>query len=839
MDSQRIDNFQTVYSSPAISSGWLVLLCGLFPFVSTAAANPPVPQLTSIFPAGCQVGQDVLVKISGSNLAGLSTMRCSHPGVVFVQQEKDQFQVTVAADTPTGIYDVYAVTSHGISSCRSFFVTGHHLVVEQPATKEGKQPIQSLPLEYVVSGQIGAAGEVDEYRVSLQAGQLAVLECWAERIDSSLRAILELVDEQGERVASSRGFLGLDPVIAYHVPRSGKYRLRIHDLVYGGSSNHFYRLDLTVSPRVLFTQPSVIERGKTTRVTLFGWNLGTGSQGVSRGNGLEEPGETGLPKSSSRFVGYTQREIELKPPAQRIRIGSYREPATVAVAGFLHHLPGVDTPIWISSTDVPVVLDQGRNQAAESAQVLQVPGEVSGQLTVSNERDWYRITARRGEVFHIEGFAERIGSTADLDISVMDQTGKKELAHFRDELLNIGGLRFPSSHLDPAGRWIAPADGDYLIVVRNLIGGLQADPRRTYRLSVRREESEVQLVAIAHQLTSPAAINVQRGGRQLVDILAFRQRGQNESIRVSARNLPSGVSCPDIWLGPGVTRAPLVLFASDGAETTIGKLDLVGHHSLGGVEISRPVQGGTMVRTGLPNGQGRLTDNVPFAVTAPPAPVLVAAAVERTRYQQGSIVDVAIDVQRRGVQPATEVQLTGVGLPPQVNQQRSLIVAGQTKGNISFYLPSTLPPGKYSLVIKAETTALVSEAKDAKPEAVTLFSNAVTFEVYAAPFVLAVDLDAPRKIQRGKVVQVKYTARRQNGFIGKIHTDVAAAGEVIGIRVRGVTFVGQTESGTLQIIANEDAPLGQQPFLRLEGVGTIEDEPVYLGSCFLKLEIVE
>ena len=185
MDSQRIDTLKAVCFSPATLSGWLALLCSLLAFVSTAAANPPVPQLTSIFPTGCQVGQDVLVKVSGANLAGLSGLRCSHPGVVFVQQEKDQFQVTVAADTPTGIYDVYAVTSHGISSCRSFFVTGHHLVVEQQATDEGKQPIQSLPLEYVVSGQIGAAGEVDEYRVSLQAGQLAVLECWAERMDSS------------------------------------------------------------------------------------------------------------------------------------------------------------------------------------------------------------------------------------------------------------------------------------------------------------------------------------------------------------------------------------------------------------------------------------------------------------------------------------------------------------------------------------------------------------------------------------------------------------------------------------------------------------------------------
>jgi hypothetical protein len=122
---------------------------------------------------------------------------------------------------------------------------------------------------------------------------------------------------------------------------------------------------------------------------------------------------------------------------------------------------------------------------------------------------------------------------------------------------------------------------------------------------------------------------------------------------------------------------------------------------------------------------------------------------------------------------------------------------------------------------------------------VTVFTNAVSFEVYPAPFVLAVDLDAPRKISRGQVVQVKYSAVRKNGFIGKIHTDVRAAGDLIGLRVRGVTFVGQTESGTLQIIANEDAPLGQQPFLRLEGVGTVEDEPVYLGACFLQLEIVE
>jgi hypothetical protein len=54
-----------------------------------------------------------------------------------------------------------------------------------------------------------------------------------------------------------------------------------------------------------------------------------------------------------------------------------------------------------------------------------------------------------------------------------------------------------------------------------------------------------------------------------------------------------------------------------------------------------------------------------------------------------------------------------------------------------------------------------------------------------------------------------------------------------------VTFVGQTESGTIQVIANEDAELGRQPFLRLYAVGVVEDKPTYHGSCFLNLEIVE
>ena len=75
-----------------------------------------------------------------------------------------------------------------------------------------------------------------------------------------------------------------------------------------------------------------------------------------------------------------------------------------------------------------------------------------------------------------------------------------------------------------------------------------------------------------------------------------------------------------------------------------------------------------------------------------------------------------------------------------------------------------------------------------------------------------------------------------------MHTELASPGRVTDVgrlRGRGVTSVGQSASGTIQIIANDDAALGSIPFLRLYAVGVLEDEALYHGSCFLPLEIVE
>ena len=819
------------------------MLSLLFVIGSVANGALPNPVLSGVFPPGGRAGTTVSVTMSGANLTDLKTLRCSHPRITTESAGPSQFKLTIPEDAQPGLYDLQTITANGLSSIRTFVVSNREEQLEAEPNNTPDAP-QRVPLDVIINGRI-EKGDLDHFLFAAKQGQRVVIDCHAERIDSRLRAVLELFDAQGKRLAVNRGYFGNDPLIDFVVPADGNYVVKLFDLIYSGSADHFYRLAIDTQPRIVFATPNVIERGKTTRVTMHGWNL--------KEDGHSCPSE---PDAVARGTGKSAHPpvfdcvaVDITPPTsnqpEAIRLRSQQ----VTIEGFAYQYPGADAPILIGVTDAPVINDQAGNQSAKTAREVAVPCEVSGQLLTGDEQDWFAINARRGEVVWIEAFGERIGSPLDLEISLFDATGEKELANFRDEVRTHESPRFATSHVDPTGRWIAPDDGRYLIVLRSVIGGLDADPRRQYRLSLRREEPDFQLVAVP-RADDPIGLNVPRDGRCVVDVVAVRRRGMNGAIRVSAgKTLPIGIECPDIWLGPGVDSAPLVITAGSNAEPFIGSLDLQGHAEQVG---SRKVRGATVTHKGLTGIVSRITNDIHFAV-AGDAPLKITAdghepkkhhlyGEMKVRHSPGCILDVAVEVERREFEHQAPVRLIGVGLPGLIGNQTAIIPTGQKRSTLSFYLPTTLPVGTYTLAVQAETTVPISP-KDAsgkqKAESVTVISNAVTFDVQPASFIVEVDPFSPRTVRRGEIVQVKYTARRINGFIGKIHTELDAPGEVLGLRGRGVTFTGQTEAGTIQIIANDDAPLGQQPFLRLYGVGVLEDKPVFHGSCFLNLEIVK
>ncbi|MBC8114303.1 MAG: hypothetical protein H7062_08000 [Candidatus Saccharimonas sp.] len=820
--------------SLAVVVACLAMLAGR----TTVAQSPPV--LNTVFPAGGQAGQSVEVTVSGSNLQSLQTLHCNVSGVRCERLESSRFRLTIPAGTPPGLCDFWAVGDNGVSAPRTFAI-GNRAEQVETEPNETMSAAMSVPIDVVINGWIDKAGDSDHFRFEAKQGQRAVIECSAERIDSRLRAVLEIFDSTGRRLAVNRGYFGIDPLIDFRVPADGSYVVKIQDLTSSGSAEHCYRLDIDTGPRVAFSVPSVIQRGKASRVALYGWNLPGAGDRVA----------TPMDRADFDSAVFDRVEVDIPDTLAHeswpLLVRLQPAQAVLDGASFPFHLPGSHAPVVIGITDVPVVLDGADNHSPASAREIVVPCEVSGQLVAGDERDWFAIPARRGEVLFIEALGQRIQSPVDLQISVLDALGERELAQFGDEVQNIGGA-FPTGHLDPAGRWVCPADGRYLFAVRNLMGGLQADPRRTYRLCVRREEPDFQLVAVPRR-ADPAGLNVQRGGREILDLLTFRRRGFDGPIRVSAQDLPAGVECPDVWLGPGVDRGTVVVSADRNASALFGELKLEGVSDEATPTSRHSVRGGTIVRSGTPNGWGRITSQMPLAVAGDARLQITADGHEtvdhhlygklQVRHSPGGVLDVAIQVERRDTGHQAPVKLIGVGLPESIGNQTAVIPAGQQKGYLSFYLPPTLPVGRYSLVVRAETTL---PTPDQKTEVVVVHSNPVTFDVQPAAFLVEVDPFAVTRAKRGETIQVGYSAQRLNGFIGKMHTELAAPGRVTdieGLRGRGETFTSQTDKGSLQIIINDNAPVGRQSFLRLFTVGVLEDEPIYHGSSFLALEIVE
>lgn len=810
----------------------LVILVVLLPNSSLKAAAPN-PVITTAWPAGARAGSTVEVTLTGSGIEKQTQLRCSAPGLQteFLGSDKSpRFRITIPRTTPPGLYEIRLAGPSGVSTPRTFQIGNRREVTEEEpnSTLPTSKPV---PIDSIVNGRILEAGDQDCFRFTAKSGQRVVLECWAERIDSALHPVLQLFDSDGRLLKVSRGYFGVDPLIDFRVPADGDYIVRLHDLTYTGSANHIYRLDIDTGPRVAVAVPSVIRRGQSTRVTLYGWNLANRT------------------KDKSPAMDSVEVEISAKDAVPGWPLPTGLAPSQIPFDAMAWQLPAAHAPVLIGITDVPVVTETTDNHSPEHAQKLETPCEASGLLVEADEKDWYTFAARRGEVVYVELIGERMGTPVHLAASVLDAGGRNELLRCRRDPRNIGGLAMPTGHSDPAGRFVAPADGHYTIVVYNRSAGIHPDPRRGYRLSLRREVPAAD-VAVIPPAASPRSINLAPGGRMVLDVIAFRRRGARGAIRIFASELPIGITCPDVFLGPGVSRGQLVLSADPGAAPLFGRFALRSQPLNSPPSSRRPVRGGTVIRGGRPNGWSRLTHELAIGI-AGDSPLRVTADGHETRvhhlygelkvrHAPGGVLDVAIEVQRKDPNHRADVQLIGVGLPPGIANRTATISAAKDKGYISFYLPRGLKTGRYTLGVRATTTVPTPDGK--KTQTATVFSNPVVFDIHEPMFHVTLDPYNPRTIKRGQITQIKYKVQRLNGFINKIHSELAAPGTVTkvgGLRGRGVTFVGQTETGSIQVVASDDAPLGQRAFLRVYAVGVREDEALYHGSHFLQLQIVE
>ena len=104
------------------------LRCGCWPAawivffsIQPAMAQLPAARLNSVFPPGGKQGTTIDVALAGTDLEE-ATLHFSRPGFSAVPKSGGQFALSIAADVPSGLDDVWTVGRDGISNLRFFAV---------------------------------------------------------------------------------------------------------------------------------------------------------------------------------------------------------------------------------------------------------------------------------------------------------------------------------------------------------------------------------------------------------------------------------------------------------------------------------------------------------------------------------------------------------------------------------------------------------------------------------------------------------------------------------------------------------------------------------------------
>src|SRR5580704_13195299 len=559
---------------------WCAAACALWLVhcASPAFAQLPQARLYSIFPGGGKAGTTFDLELTRSeDLDEADRLVFNHPGITAVPKTRDAagrkestpntFSVTIAPNVPSGVYELYAGGLFGLSNPRTFIV-GSQSEAREVEPNNDLDRANPLPLNATINGAIGADTDVDVYRFEGKKGRRFVAFCRAADLDSRLSPVLELTDDAGRRLAHARQELRRDPLVDAVLPADATYFLKVHDLTYRGGPEYVYRLSAGSIPHIDFIMPPAGVAGSTAKYTLFGRNLpgGEPSTVAVDGHRLEKcEVEITLPATAPLAPAHTTlRSLD----------------AGMGVVSYVAKTPfGESNPVLIALTRSAPILEREPNDTPQTAREMSAPGEFVGQFQAPGDTDYVTFHAREGQVFYIDVFADRIGSQADpyLVVEQVERNAKGQesvtrLTAVDDDNSNIAPAVFDTRTDDPSYRFQAPADGTYRIMLRDRTFESRGDPRLVYRLSIRPEEPDFQLVVLPQypkrgtvQAVSTWALGLRKGDSRDVQILVIRKDGFREPIEVRAEGLPKGVTCRGSALAANAKTGELIFTAAEDA----------------------------------------------------------------------------------------------------------------------------------------------------------------------------------------------------------------------------------------------------------------------------------
>jgi hypothetical protein len=824
----------------------------------TAHAQPqlgsalPTPRLMIVSPPGGKAGSAVDVTVTGTDLDEPEGLLFSHPGLKAevvkapdpppVDPKKPRqkprrgmanpglptvarFKVTIPPDAPAGIHDLRLVNKWGVSNPRAFVVGDLTEVLEKEPNNDEPQA-QRVEINSTVNGNMASPVDVDYYVFAGKKGQRVVLSCLASSIDSRFHPGIELYDGKDNQLAANRNYQGHDALTDCTLPEDGDYYVRVFEFTHTqGTAEHFYRLSITTAPWIDAIHPCVVEPGKTTAVTVYGRNL---------------PG--GKPDPAAEVDGRVLEKVTVNVTAPgepaaagRLPSSGLVPPKAAALDGFdyrLRNASGWSNPFLLTLARAPVVVDNGANDTAETAQEVTLPCEIAGRVEKRGDRDWYTFSAEKGAVCNIEVLSDRLGAPTYMYFMLRNAATKQYLLEESADSTDFLSRKFYYRSEDPAVyRFTAPADGKYQLLVGSRVADTLAGPRHLYRVRITPDQPDFHLVAMASDRNRPEATTVLQNGHEAFTILAVRHDGFVGDIALSVEGLPPGVTCPPQTLGGALHTASLVVRAAPGAAAWTGEVKVKGTALIRGQKVVREARSGSIVWPVPPQQQNvppisRLDRGLVLAVRGP-APWNLTASLDQPVVVQGGKAALKLKLERLWPDFKNPLQVNA-GQPPQQRQELELpqdvrvtpptlnLSAGQKEGSLSVTVGPNAQPGTYTLVLRSQSQVPFDRdpaGKQKRPILILQPSAPVTLTVLPKTVgTLALSSPSPT-VKIGAQAEVTVTVKRLFGYDGAFKVQVVLPPNAQGLEIPEVVIPAGKDQAQLVVKVPAGARPGNYPNL--------------------------
>ena len=705
----------------------LAVVCSALLTTTDARAELPSIRFDRLTPLGASPGATVDAEIAGGDIEEVRSLLFDHPGLTAepVEGKDRHFQIKVAADVPSGTYDVRLVGRWGISNPRLFSVDGGLTDVVDTEPNNDDATAQRITINTAVAG-MSDGNNVDMFRFTASKEQRIVIDCQAGKLDSMMDATMSLSASDGKLLASSSYHNGRDPMIDFVAPTDGEYLVRVYDLSYRGGFP--YRLLITDKPHIEDVFPRAVQAGHNVELVAIGRNLGDGSTESSW---------------SESGVVYSERKFPFTAPDEIASGGFFRfnvhptdhsvlpTAATCTLTGtqFAASTDGLANSQTLLVTDSLVTWDAEPNDVEDQSQPVTLPLVVSGRFDQPRDADWFEFEVPESGQYGFDVYCERINGRADPYLVVVDDKGNRI-----NELDDFGHrINAFDVHLrDPSGMVNLAEKRKYRVLVQDRYR--RGGARYQYVLAIQKQQPDFYAAAIHSQNQGPGGTTIWRGGSVYMDVIIHQQQGYNEPITITAENLPPGLHVATTVINNN-SRGTLVITADDDAADFAGPIKLIATGQRGEETIRREVRPYSRVWNNSGMNSSRPSRELVVAIRDG-APYRLDWSAEQVEVEAGKETSLTLRLTRRWSDFKADVTVQPLSFPGNFKMSNTSFKGDQTELTIPITVQNNTRPGDYTLTVQGQGQVPFNKDPDAKDRPNTLVSfpsRSVTLRVIAPP----------------------------------------------------------------------------------------------------------